>query len=202
MAGVAVVLDLRPRSAGERQGGDERSGPQGLRRSRDARERGVATLPVLVEVKREPGENERGERGQDGGRDGAAAGAALGARGVWSRASGAWKREQPLACSRAPSLPGALCGGRGSACTRRTRRGSLPEAHLPDGEDARPASRSLTRSDAGRGSRPHCARGKGAVARPPPGLRTPRARGRVSLRDGECLLLPAALRRSLSKTCH
>lgn len=131
MAGVAVVLDLRPRSAGERQGGDELSGPQGLRRSPDARERGVATLPVLVEVKREPGENERGERGQDGGRDGAAAGAALGARGVWSRASGAWKREQLLPCSRAPSLPGALCGGRGSACTRRGGAGDPPG--LPSG---------------------------------------------------------------------
>lgn len=46
------------------------------------------------------------------------------------------------------------------------------------------------------------ARGKGAVARPPLRLRTPRARGRVSLWDGQCLLLPPALRRSLSKMCH
>lgn len=85
----------------------------------------------------------------------------------WGRAgSGAELRAPGRESSFYPAVGPRACPGRSAAGVgarapgervRGTRRASLPEAHLPDGEDAKPASRSLTRSDAGRGSRPHCA---------------------------------------------
>lgn len=95
---AAQRCQAHARVRGGAQPGHRRGGPS-ARDHRRVRQRAARTVPVFVEVKGEPRQDQSEEGDQDGRRDGAAAGARGAARGVLVGAQRVWKAKGRSACA-------------------------------------------------------------------------------------------------------